>query len=140
MRAHLLVVTNDPAKYFKRSQLVAAGMAVGFFLVMFLYSAQYFARRVYALIPYEFGGGQSLKVIFLLKPDAVGELAPVLAMDATDKESVPYYLLMETSDSYVVISQKTDDAQSNPPLWDGVYGLVPGTPGSYGSASSCSWD
>jgi hypothetical protein len=106
---HLLVVSIDPASYLKRSRLVAVGMALGFFLVMFLYSAQYFARRIYPLIPYEFGGGQPLKVVFLLKPDATTELAPVLAMDATGKESVPYYLLMETTESYFVISQKRDE-------------------------------
>jgi hypothetical protein len=103
---YLLAVTIDPVKYLKRSELVAAGMALGFFLVVLLSSAQYFSRRIYPLIPYEFGGGQPLKVVFLLKPDAATELAPVLAMDATGKESAPYYLLMETSDSYVVISQK----------------------------------
>jgi hypothetical protein len=83
--------------------LFALGMT--FFTLMALGSIQYFAYRFYSLVPYEFGGGQPLPVVFVLKAN---EAKDVITQDASGKKSIPYGLLMETSDAYFVVSSEKD--------------------------------
>jgi hypothetical protein len=84
---------------------VLFSFAMTFFIVMALGATQYFAYRFYSLVPYEFGGGQPLPVVFVLKAN---EARDAITQDASGKKSIPYGLLMETSDAYFVVSSEKD--------------------------------
>jgi hypothetical protein len=63
----------------------------------------WFSKNIYPLIPYSFGGGRPLTVVFI---PGEKKLPDGLKLDATLKRSVPYELLATTDRYYVVLSQE----------------------------------
>lgn len=83
-------------------------LAVTGALVLSLFYMAFFAGRAYPQIPYAIGGGKPLQVQFLLHGQKNPETAPLVA-DSSGGKSVPYSLILETSDVYVVLSPYTNE-------------------------------
>jgi hypothetical protein len=77
-------------------------LVTGALLFSFFYMA-FFAARAYPQIPYAIGGGKPLQVEFLLHGQKNPESVPLLADPSGDK-SIPYSMILETADVYVVLS------------------------------------
>jgi hypothetical protein len=65
----------------------------------------WFSKNIYPLVPYSFGGGKPLTVVFV---PGEKKLPDGLKLDQTSKRSVPYKLLTTTDKYYVVLSQEPD--------------------------------
>jgi hypothetical protein len=63
----------------------------------------WFSKNIYPLIPYSFGGGRPLTVVFI---PGEKKLPDGLKLDQSSKRSVPYKLLATTDKYYVVLSQE----------------------------------
>jgi hypothetical protein len=63
----------------------------------------FFSLRVYGGIPYALGGGQPLKVRFILKPDASVPRIPALAPEGKSTLSRPLPLLIASEKTYVIL-------------------------------------
>ncbi len=63
----------------------------------------WFSKNIYPLIPYSFGGGRPLTVVFI---PGEKKLPDGLKLDPTLKRSVPYKLLATTDKYYVALSQE----------------------------------
>jgi len=79
-----------------------------FYLVMLCLAIFYvylasFARFIYPRIPRSAGGGKPLNVTFILKAQP-NNATPVVIPDSSGNRSVPYKLLLETDQRYIVIS------------------------------------
>ena len=80
----------------------AAPFYLAFLLMIVVSYAVWFAVRIYPLIPFSFGGGRPLTVVFIegekTMPDEIQK------SDRYAKRSIPYKLLLSTDKSYVVVS------------------------------------
>lgn len=79
------------------------------FLGLFLFqSLRSFSQDIYPTLPFPLGGGQTRQVVFWLGPQSSSErsAAEFLGRDGSTEYTVPYELLFENEDSYVVISPK----------------------------------
>jgi hypothetical protein len=65
----------------------------------------FFAVNIYPAIPYEWGGGKPLDVIFL---EGDKPLPDGIVKDGNARHSIPYKLLVVTEKSYVVLPQPTN--------------------------------
>jgi hypothetical protein len=63
----------------------------------------WFSKHIYPLIPYSYGGGRPLTVVFV---PGEKKLPDGLKLDPTSKRSVPYSLLTTTDKYYVLLSQE----------------------------------
>jgi hypothetical protein len=77
-------------------------------LIYFLGYASYFASKIYPQVPHELGGGKPLTIVFLLKPVVGNAMQPVVP-DTSGTRSIPYKLLLETDNAYIVLSPDTKE-------------------------------
>jgi hypothetical protein len=63
---------------------------------------RYFAINVYPLIPQEVGGGKPERVIFEYDNSLAGTLP--LKQNKESKYTIPYKLLLNTDNSYIILS------------------------------------
>jgi|HubBroStandDraft_3_1064219.scaffolds.fasta_scaffold15597_3 hypothetical protein len=121
--AATLLVFLKPEQFLRLRHLIATAAVFSLWLAAFLYSAQYFARNLYAKIPYEYGGGRPLSIVLLLKPDASTLIGQALGKgESTQNNPVPCALIMETSDSYIVLTP-AKGARAVEIKKDAVYGI-----------------
>src|SRR5207245_9405645 len=84
-------------RYYSRMSAIPVVLAVSLCTLSF-------ARDVYPKIPFAFGGGQTRQVVFWLGPGAASD--SFLERDHSNPYTVPYELLLENENSFVVISPK----------------------------------
>lgn len=72
-------------------------------IVYFVFYVSYFSSKIYPQIPHELGGGRPISVVFLLKSSEGQSLQP-LTPDASGRRSIPYKLLIESDNAYIVLS------------------------------------
>ncbi len=80
------------------------GLPLAFSVFFFLAYTKQFSQNVYPEIPFAIGGGKPESVVFLLKHDKSLGSAPVVRDKMSDR-SIPYSLILETDNSYAVISK-----------------------------------
>lgn len=78
---------------------------VYFVLSVFL-ALQVFAEDFYSRLPFAFGGGDTRQVVFWLGKIESGPTTTLLERDGDSGYTIPYELLLENENSYVVISPK----------------------------------
>jgi len=72
-------------------------------LVVVCWFTVWFSKNIYPLIPYSWGGGKPLTVVFVLGEK---KLPDTLKLDPSSKRTLPYRLLTTTDKYYVVLSQE----------------------------------
>ena len=92
------------------------------FLFMIVVSyAVWFAARIYPLIPYSFGGGRPLAIVFIEGEKKMPD--EIKRADPSGKRSIPYKLLLSTDKYYVVVSPSPKE-KSIELSRDSVAGLI----------------
>jgi hypothetical protein len=96
----------------ERGSNIKRAFQVGVPLVLSVFSfiayTKHFSHSVYPEIPFAIGGGKPESVVFLLKP-TTGSDSPPVVRDQTSDRSIPYELILETDNSYAVISKGSDE-------------------------------
>jgi len=93
------------AKYADRvdRQIAILGLHILFVagsIYLFFVYIWYFSTTIYSVIPSEYGGGKPETVVFVLRSPAL--IKPELQMGQSQDMTVPYKLLLQTEDSYIV--------------------------------------
>jgi len=74
-------------------------------LIVVCWFTVWFSKNIYPLIPYSWGGGKPLTVVFV---PGEKKLPDMLKLDPSSKRTVPYKLLTTTDKYYVVLSLEPD--------------------------------
>jgi hypothetical protein len=85
------------------------GLPLVFSAFFFLAYTKQFSQNVYAEIPFAVGGGKPESVVFLLKHDSTGLNSAPVVRDKMSDRSIPYNLILETDNSYAVISKDASE-------------------------------
>jgi hypothetical protein len=80
----------------------AAPFYLAFLFMIVVSYTVWFAARIYPLIPYSFGGGRPLAIVFIEGEKKMPD--EIKRADPSGKRSVPYKLLLSTDKYYVVVS------------------------------------
>src|SRR6267143_1484566 len=105
-RAISLLKKEERGLNFKTASQIGLPLVFSAFFVL-AYTKQ-FSHDVYPEIPFAIGGGKPESVVFLLKR-TTGLDSPPVVRDKTKDRSIPYKLILETDNSYAVISQGSDE-------------------------------
>jgi len=105
-RAISLLKKEERGLNLKTASQVGLPLVFSAFFVL-AYTKQ-FSHDVYPEIPFAIGGGKPESVVFLLKR-TTGLDSPPVVRDKTKDRSIPYKLILETDNSYAVISQGSDE-------------------------------
>lgn len=79
-----------------------------FFGVLFMAYILLFSKAFYPYTSFNFGGGRPRSVVFVLN-DGAGPTSPFLVRDGAGPRTIPYQLLLENENSFVVISPKAGE-------------------------------
>src|SRR6266481_4624711 len=102
-RAMNLLKQEERSPNFKTASQV--GLPLVFSAFFFLAYTKQFSQSVYPEIPLAVGGGRPESVVFLLKHDSTGLNSAPVVRDKMSDRSIPYSLILETDNSYAVISK-----------------------------------
>jgi hypothetical protein len=92
--------TSKETPWLNRSH--AAPFYLILLLMIALLYAVWFSKRIYPLIPFSFGGGKPLTVVFIEGEKKIPD--EIQKTDGSAKRSIPYKLLLSTDKYYVVVS------------------------------------
>jgi hypothetical protein len=91
---------NKETRMINRSH--AAPFYLTFLIMIVISYAVWFSARIYPLIPFSFGGGRPLTVVFFEGKEKMPD--EIQKPDQSAKRSIPYKLILTTDRSYVVVS------------------------------------
>src|SRR6267378_1016837 len=106
-RAMNLLKQEERGPNFKTASQV--GLPLVFSAFFFLAYTKQFSQNVYPEIPLAVGGGRPASVVFLLKHDSTGLNSAPVVRDKMSDRSIPYSLILETDNSYAVISKDSGE-------------------------------
>jgi hypothetical protein len=90
-----------------RNRTHAAPFYLAFLLMIVVSYALWFAVRIYPLIPFSFGGGRPLTIVFIEGDKKMPD--EIKRVDPSGKRSIPYKLLLSTDKYYVVVSPSPEE-------------------------------
>jgi hypothetical protein len=103
-------ISSNPATHDKEGVRKTFPLAICLSTSVFFFFAylSYFARHVYAEIPFAMGGGKPQTVLFLTRRSDDGVTFPQ-ASGQPNNRSIPYKLILETDSTYTVLPENTSE-------------------------------